>query len=469
MHSKLGKILIAIIILGAFAVRLYKFDSPVADWHSWRQADTSAVTRNFVKFGLDLMHPRFDDLSNIPSGYDNPQGYRFVEFPLYNFVSYLIYNFPLLKLNIEQSGRFVSILASLFSIYLLYKIVRHFWGGKLGLLSAFFFAFLPYNIYYSRTILPDTAMVALSLAAIFTFIEFAKNRNAVYLLLFVFFSASSLLVKPTAFFMLLPVLHMFITQFRLSKKNIFLAAFCLALAVLPLFFWRKWINQYPEGIPVWMWLLNGDGIRFKGAFFYWLFAERLSKLILGYWGIALLVLGFLSKEKKNLTFFALWFFSMILYLFIFATGNVKHDYYQIPLLPVICVFAGLGVEFLLSQKKIAFFVLTLIVVFFSFAFSWHQIRTYYWINNSNIVEIGKIADEILPKEAKVIASYGGDTAFLYQTNRQGWPIGFEIEDKIKKGADYYISYDIHDWETTELLKKYEAFYTSGNYAIIKLQ
>ena len=47
--------------------------------------------------------------------------------------------------------------------------------------------------------------------------------------------------------------------------------------------------QFPEGIRVWDWLLNSDGIRFKGAFFYWIFAERLAKLILGYLIVALLI------------------------------------------------------------------------------------------------------------------------------------------------------------------------------------
>ena len=43
--------------INGVAVRLYKITSPIGDWHSWRQADTSAVTRNFVKYGSDLLHP----------------------------------------------------------------------------------------------------------------------------------------------------------------------------------------------------------------------------------------------------------------------------------------------------------------------------------------------------------------------------------------------------------------------------
>ena len=65
----------------------FDFTIFLADWHSWRQADTSAVTRNYVKHGINILYPTYDDLSNVASGKDNPRGLRFVEFPLYNVAS----------------------------------------------------------------------------------------------------------------------------------------------------------------------------------------------------------------------------------------------------------------------------------------------------------------------------------------------------------------------------------------------
>src|SRR5579864_182310 len=96
------------ILLGAFFVRLYRFNNPVADWHSWRQADTSAVSRNFVLYGFDIFHPTYDDISNVQTGFENPKGYRFVEFPIYN-----IFQAGLFKLfgtiTLEEWGRLISI------------------------------------------------------------------------------------------------------------------------------------------------------------------------------------------------------------------------------------------------------------------------------------------------------------------------------------------------------------------------
>ena len=81
-----------------------------------------------------------------------------------------------------------------------------------------------------------------------------------------------------------------------------------------------------------------------------------------------------------------------------------------------------------------------------------------------------MADQILPKDAKVIAPYNGDTTFLYYTKRQGWPLGFDIEDKIKKGATAYVTVSPtdNDWETKTLAEQYTVLVRNDTYAIIDL-
>ena len=84
--KKLDYFILSLILIIALLFRLYKINIPLADFHSWRQVDTAAVSRNFVKNGIDLFHPVYDDLSNVQSGIDNPLGYRMVEFPIYNAI-----------------------------------------------------------------------------------------------------------------------------------------------------------------------------------------------------------------------------------------------------------------------------------------------------------------------------------------------------------------------------------------------
>ena len=42
-------LILFLILFLALILRLYKIDIPLADFHSWRQADTAAVARNFLR------------------------------------------------------------------------------------------------------------------------------------------------------------------------------------------------------------------------------------------------------------------------------------------------------------------------------------------------------------------------------------------------------------------------------------
>ena len=247
------------------------------------------------------------------------------------------------------------------------------------------------------------------------------------------------------------------------------------LLCIPLFLWRRWIVQYPEGIAVSDWLFNKGNIRFKGAWFHWLFARRLAELILGYWGLIPFGLGLIVRlRKKESIFSLLWLLGGLAYFIIFAAGNVQHDYYQALIVPIIVWFTALGLHALFKRmegiNRFAAGALAFICIIFMWAFSWFTIRTYYWINHPEIVEAGREADRLLPPDAKVIAPYNGDTTFLYQTKRQGWPIGFDIDKKIQMGAQYYVSVASTDdyWETNILAAEYPVIVKNDVFAIIDL-
>jgi hypothetical protein len=451
----MGKIkislLILIIIIG-LVLRLYRFDGPIADWHSWRQADTSSVSRIFAKEGFDLLHPRYQDLSNVPSGLDNPNGYRFVEFPIYNLFQAGFYKI-LPFLTLEEWGRVVTIVSSLFSTLFIFLILRKHQNENAGLIGALFYAVLPYSVYYGRVILPDPSMVAATLAGIYFFDVWIENSKTFKVLsvkfllpfiLSIIFTILAFLLKPYALIFTLPMLYLAFARF--GKKTIinpYLWVFAI-LTILPLVGWRTWITQFPEGIPGSDWLFNSGNIRFKGAYFYWIYADRIARLILGYFGIAIFISGFLTKIKKQPLYIYSFLISSLLYLTIIARGNVQHDYYQILILPTICIFLGLGGDFLINQTKNFSYkwvgaIIFIICTAFTLMFGWYHVRDYFNINNQAIIKAGQAVSELTPKNAKVIANYNGDTSFLYQTQRQGWAsYEKELPEMIKMGADYLV-------------------------------
>src|SRR3990167_11355903 len=474
---KLG-ILLAIILLG-FILRLYRFDNPVADWQSWRQADTSSVSREFVKNGFDFLHPRYHDLTSLSGGrMENLEGYRFVEFPIYNlFQAGFFKLFGVLTL--EEWGRLVTIFSSLITAVLIFLLLRKYVSENIGLVGALFYSLLPFNIYFGRVILPDPLAIMSMLGGIYFFDRWIESHNkkqtpSIDFLLSILFTACAFLLKPFTIFFTLPMIYLAYQEFGASffrKKILWLFA---GLSLLPLILWRLWMLQYPEGIPSGSWLFNAGGIRFKGAFFYWLFADRVGRLILGYFGIAFFILGFLRKFDKAMLFFLSFVLSPLLYMTVIAKGNVNHDYYQILIVPSIVIFMALGVDFLLKHKSNIFpsvtaYLVILACTAFSLMFGWYFIRDFFNINNPSIVEAGRAADRILPKDAIVIVPYGGDSAFLYQTNRKGFPDWtLSPSEMINKGATHLVI--ANPTEKDQLLKNdYKILEESPNYIIFDLR
>jgi hypothetical protein len=469
MEKLIAKYFTALLIgigLLAFGLRLYHITYPVADWHSWRQSDTAAVARNFLLFGINPLYPRYDDQSNIQSGKDNPQGWRMVEFPLYQVIGATA-KLSLPKIPLEVLLRLVTIFVSVGTTILLGLLVAQYIDPATGVLTALLFAILPYSMYYGRTILPDPSMVFWAVLSLWLI---GRGRSFWWTVAGAAAGAVALLSKPMAAFLLIPIPYIVYRQFGISKKSFVRLLIYAIISLFPLLLWRQWILQFPEGIPVSTWLLNGNGIRFKGAWFHWLFAVRLGDLILGFWGLILFGIGIaLAPVKKEGWFFRWWILGALLYLIIFATGNVQHDYYQILIIPVVCIYTAKGLASLLRQKA-AGVIVALLSVLAMLGFSWFTIRTYYWINRPEIVEAGRSADAMLPKDAKVIAPYNGDTTFLYQIQRQGWPLGFDIDKKIAMGATAYVTVSPTDadTETRDLAAKYTVLVRNDKFAIIDL-
>lgn len=471
---------ILFIIILAFVVRLYKINTPLADWHSFRQADTASVTREYIKHGIDLLHPRYHDLSNIQSGMqndqqDNVEGWRMVEFPIVNgMLAVLLRSFP--SLDLVVTSRLASVLASLVSLVCLMLIVRRVAGDRVSLMAGCMFAIMPYSIYYSRTILPEPYFIAFSLLSLRLFqIALIRKNKSIAVLSAVVFSLA-LLVKPMAiFFGPVFVALWWMESGRLGIQEIIMLC-AYMLACIPLLLWRRWIAQFPLGIPSSEWLYNGGGpqyalspvyrVRFRPAWFRWLFYERLTKLFLGYFGLVPFLLSF-TKRGKGLLLLVSFALGGLGYLVVFAAGNVQHDYYQAPLVPFVSLALGIGFVWLWEKKNICIRAVAILLVFGMITFTWMQVKGYYSINNWDIVTAGKVADTILPSDAKVIAPYQGDTAFLFQTNRTGWPIGFDIDKKISEGAQYYISVNYDD-EARELEKKYHTVEKNPKYIILDL-
>ena len=463
---------LGLILTLGFAVRLYKIDSPIADWHSWRQADTAAVTRSFIKEGFNPFIPKYDDMSTVSeiTG-PNPERYRFVEFPIYNI---FVYPFYLIFGVVEAYHRLVSVIFSVAGVVFLYLIAKKYTNVITALIASFTYTFLPFMVFFSRTTLPEPTFLFFALGMIYFMDRWIWESRGIWGIWGAVFTLVSFLIKPWAVFFFLPLLY---SVYRKGDKKFFLKKFIpvTLLSILPFLAWRMWISQHPEGIPASTWLYNVGDIRFRPAFFWWIVSERIGREILGVTGFFLFFFGLILRPKDGNYFLHFWVLSIIFYIIIFAAGNVNHDYYQLILVPVASIFLAKGFTAQFSGFNIfvpRLWTIPLAMLFFllTFYFTWKQVSGLYQINNYSIVEAGRKADQILPKEAIVIAPYNGDTAFLYQINRPGWPIvPMSITSMIK---DYRVTHYIStamDTKTAWVARNFKVVEQTPNFIIIDLR
>jgi len=447
-------VILASILLFAFVFRLYKINSPLADLHSWRQADTAAVARNYSRDGINLLLPRYDDLSGREAGKENPQGYRMVEFPLYN--SFFAFSHQIIpSLQVEVHGRLVSIFFSLITIAIIYYLLYKETASRLAAISASsVYAIFPFFVFFSRVVLPESTAVGLTfLSILFLYIytdkDLSRIKTFIFFVLSATFFALSLLVKPTIIFYILVLIYLFIRKKGWKFIKNFEVYLYLALSFLPFLLWRTYIKNFPEGIPASDWLFTSvntyEGLKtifLRPAFFRWIFFERLNHMIFGGYLSFLFLLGILRRSSKYL--FQIILLSALLYLLVFEGGNVQHEYYQTIILPAIAIFVGLGLDFIWTYRKnfthsLLLIPACLIIVVASFFFSAYTIRDFYSTPN-DLTTIAKIIRAISKPEDKIVTDRLGDTTLLYLADRKGWPAYSGNLDYLKdKGYKYLVT------------------------------
>ncbi|MFA6602779.1 MAG: hypothetical protein WCT01_03155 [Candidatus Shapirobacteria bacterium] len=470
--------LVAIIVLGLF-VRLFQVDSVVLGWHSHRQADTYSVTKNLAANLSTFFLPTYHDLSHVQSGLPNPKGIRLVELPLYNLLVVLLNNLTQLPLII--SHRLVVILASLITAYLLYRLILPTKDYLAAIFALFWFTFLPFSIYYSRSVLPEMISVTLGIGSLYVF-----KKHPIYSALLL---SLVMLIKPFFAICLLPAFIYIFFKSKPTLRSFFITVIAFGLALIPILLWRNLTSLYPQGVPSNAWLFNlsphpvfpewwrGYNLTlinqieaFRPHWWYWLFYKRLVLMILG-GGLVIPYIVGLLKSHPLVGLNRALALGTFLYFAIVAGGNLRHDYYQIFTLPQIALSLGLGFSAILKYKKRFMAIpLLLILSIYSLYTTTRLIYPNYQIYNSTQLHLSQIAADYVPPNALVIAPAQGDTTYLYFLGRSGYPLemdNFQSLATLHQQDLYLVSTDINDY-THKVQKTGKVLWTGPNGIIIKI-
>lgn len=180
-------ILIVVLFIAAAALRFADVFRPI-NQASWRECDLGAVSRNFVREGMNPWMPRIDWRGDGP-------GYTEMELPVYPYLTALTYQ----ELGIrDEVGRMWSFVFSLGTMLFFYKIAREYLSVFAAAVAFAFFALNPLMVRIATSIQPEGIMLLSYLGAVLFFLRWLRTDNIGYFWAAALSTSLALLTKAPA-------------------------------------------------------------------------------------------------------------------------------------------------------------------------------------------------------------------------------------------------------------------------------
>jgi Dolichyl-phosphate-mannose-protein mannosyltransferase len=417
--------LLAIVTFG-FIARAATTGAPILDHHSWRQADTAMIARNFAESRLNPLYPQVDHRGALPVGYV-ATGFE-LQALLVALISKVTGFSP-------QVGRLLSVLWYVGSALLVFALTRSRYGDAAGLSAAFIYSFgFPLVLFVERAFLNEALLLFLSFAVLVAVGRRTHAGGRTWLLLAAAAMAVIGAVKPTFLIVAAGVFAQYIERDGrrgLLRLEPYVLVSCGIIAAT---LWLSWAASLGRTTGLTFGLT--DKLFDAATLFdhgYWVkVTRRLVKDLFGPMGIIAATIGLVTAWRTRRLLEIALLLAGFAYLIIVTPGNYHHDYYQLPLVTGVTVLAGLGLtsgldvlewfrtrspRTRLAIRVVAFWLLPITTLLRSAsAHNWYEVD----------VDAAAFCNELRP------ALHGDDlVAFLSQqspalmfcTGSRGWLIG----------------------------------------------
>lgn len=410
--------LLLIILMGGVAIRCVGIAQPFADTWSWRQADVAMIAEHFYHNGFHLFYPEVN-WGGPPHG--DIRGYVGTELPIMPWLAALFYT---ITGEHEWVGRSLSVLAWAVSLPALFLYIRRLVNVRTALFACLFYALMPLSIYTSRSFMPDMPSLAAALWALLLFDLWLDRRGNLLLLVGTIAAiALAILVKPPSIMIGVPML---IRALQKSGVKIFLDPrlwLIAILSIIPAYFWFKhaaWLGHtfFPYH------LFGEEGFRLERLSFY---LERLWDMSLNGMtpvAVPLAIFGMViaARDRRLWPFYG-WFAAWAVFFVIAGHGN-RHQWYQLPLVPVIALFGAVCVVWLYVQigvrhaflARVAAFSLTAAVA----CTALFGIANYSPLTSTRAMNAGLAMARLDPEKAPILVANDGDPIVFYYAHLYGW-------------------------------------------------
>ncbi|MBI9043045.1 MAG: glycosyltransferase family 39 protein [Anaerolineaceae bacterium] len=338
-------IILIIIMLIGIAIRLYDLQDPPLDFHPARQLHSAMIARGeYARLNEDA-YPG-PERALIAAQWASELR---IEPPIIEIItSRLFYLFNTDELWI---ARLLSIFFWVVGGFGLYFLVRNLSGVPGALFAVAFYMILPYGVIASRSFQPDPLMVALMIYSFLFYLRWSEKKSWKSAIWAGVLGGSAILVKQVAIFFLAAAGLMIVFSemgIKDSLKNA-QAWLVAGLTLLPslvynlfgIFVDGSLLGQYSKRFFPEMLIDPGFYIRWS----------RLADMVIPLEFILLSLVGILLLESRKSRLFGVSLFAGYIFLGLGLSHHIStHDYYHLPLIPLVAV--GLAPVFELILKEL---------------------------------------------------------------------------------------------------------------------
>lgn len=354
-------VLLAAVMILAFALRIQDVSQPLVDYFRWRQASTAMMADNLPANNWNPLWPEV-------SWTGDQRGYQGREFQTITMAAAALNSLFGWR---DWHGRMVAVICGTISTLALFRLVSLLHGHRRGLLTAAVYAVLPGAIMIDRSFLPDPAMLAILLLSLWFLAEGLQRKSPLWLVAAWIAGTFSLLAKLPAAAALPAVIYLVAKAAPEGHRSRYLAWLAAALLssmaiVAPYYMWVMHLGHtYPPfHIAGRGWLWESGIVDFwNNDFNLWIFYWHIETWL---WTPAVLLLalpGFISSCLTNERmdsvphacnfpwFFVSWAFGCTVF-YILAAGELRDNSWNLHIFnPVISAFAGAGIASMLEGPR----------------------------------------------------------------------------------------------------------------------
>jgi hypothetical protein len=226
------------------------------------------------------------------------------------------------------------------------------------------------------------------------------------------------LIKVTSVVIAAPSACLVFQRFRVSAFQHFKLWTYAAIALIPTAIWYWHAYQisrqfYPHHF------FGAGGIQIMSVAWYLKIARLITTSTLT---PVLFILGLVGLFLKSRAYiFHWWFAAMVFSIIVVGYGN-RHQWYQLPLVPIFAAFAGatcaLVAQTIANRPLKVTLAFALIATFGSLSFFYA--RSFYDPAARPLRDGGLALNRITPADALIVGADNGDPTLLYYAHRKGW-------------------------------------------------